>query len=99
MNSRIASNNLEMLQLHRLPGRINAQQTAVLLGFQVHDVPVLVAAKLLVPLGGPSKVAPKWFSSAEVELLRQNTRFLAKATRAVSQRWRNRNARIQSDES
>jgi len=95
----VTPNNSEILKLLRLPGRINAEQTATLLGFQLHDIPVLVAAKLIQPLGNPNQAAPKWFSSAEIESLRQDPKFLAKATRAVAQRWQKRNARIARIES
>lgn len=84
----------ELLKMPRLPGRINAEQTAALLGFQIHDIPVLVAAKLIQPLGNPTPAAPKWFSSAEIENLRLDSKFLAKATKVVSQRWQQRNSRI-----
>ena len=88
------SNDFEILKIPRLPGRINAEQTAALLGFKVHDIPVLVAAKLIQPLGNPTQAAPKWFSSAEIETLRLDSKFLAKATKTVSQRWQQRNCRI-----
>jgi hypothetical protein len=84
----------DLLKMPRLPGRINAEQTAILLGFQIHDIPVLVAAKLINPLGNPSQAAPKWFSSVEVETLRNDPKFLAKATKAISSRWQKRNKRV-----
>jgi len=84
----------DLLKMPRLPGRINAEQTATLLGFQIHDIPVLIAAKLIQPLGNPTPAAPKWFSSAEIETLRLDSKFLAKATKTVSQRWQKRNSRI-----
>jgi hypothetical protein len=84
----------DILSAPRLPGRINAEQTAALLGFQIHDIPVLVRAKLMQPLGNPSQAAPKWFSSAEVELLRHDTKFLARATKTISSNWQKRNRRI-----
>jgi hypothetical protein len=34
-----------------LPGRVNTSEAALLLGFQEHDIALLVAAKLLGPLG------------------------------------------------
>jgi hypothetical protein len=85
--------NIDLLKSPRLPGRISAEQTATLLGFQLHDIPVLVAAGLLHPLGNPTQAAPKWFSSVEIEALRQDAKFLAKATRTISLRWRKRNSR------
>jgi hypothetical protein len=89
----ITPNNTDILKLPRLPGRINAEQTAALLGFQMHDIPVLVAAKLILPLGNPSPAAPKWFSSIEIENLRLDSKFLAKATKIISANWRRKNHR------
>ena len=90
----MTSHNSEILKIPRLPGRINAEQTAALLGFQAHDIPVLVRAKLIQPLGNPSQSAPKWFSSAEIEIFRQDSKFLARATKVISLRWQNRNSRL-----
>ncbi len=39
--------------LGQLPARLTAEQTAWVLNCQAHDVPVLVAARLLKPLGTP----------------------------------------------
>jgi hypothetical protein len=89
----------DFLKMPRLPGRINAEQTAALLGFQIHDIPVLVRAKLIQPLGNPTPAAPKWFSSAEIEILRQDPKFLATATKTVSSRWQKRNKRVSSQSS
>jgi hypothetical protein len=37
------------------------EQTADLLGFQKHDIPVLVKDKLMLPLRNSAPNAPKWF--------------------------------------
>jgi len=39
--------------LGQLPARLTAEQAAWVLNCQVHDVPVLVVARLLKPLGNP----------------------------------------------
>jgi hypothetical protein len=44
---------LAFLNCRRLPGRLNLAETAVLLGFQEHDIAALISAKLLAPLGKP----------------------------------------------
>jgi hypothetical protein len=87
----ITLNKSEILTLRRLPGRIDVDQVALLLGFQPHDVPILIRHKLIVPLGNPAPCAPKWFSSAEIQLLSQDTSFLSKATRIISQHWKRKN--------
>ena len=77
----------------QLPARLNVEQTAWLLNCQPHDVPVLVAARLLKPLGNPPPNAVKFFGSAEVlELTRERT-WLAKITNAVNQHWRESTSR------
>ena len=42
---------LALLNCRRLPARLSTGETAVLLGFQEHDIAPLIAAKLLAPLG------------------------------------------------
>jgi hypothetical protein len=84
---------IECLNLYRLPARLDARQTATLLGFQVHDIPVLIAAKLLEPLGKPVPNAPKYFAACVLEDLRGNPDWLDRASRAVSRHWRAKNGR------
>jgi hypothetical protein len=45
---------------------------AKLLGFAEHDVPILMAAKRLIPLGYPAPNAPKWFAAVEILRLATN---------------------------
>jgi hypothetical protein len=45
--------------------------TAKPLGFTEHDIPILMAAGKLTPLGDPAPNAPKWF--AAVVLIRLAT--------------------------
>src|SRR6266566_3777933 len=51
-----AQEKVALLNCRRLPGRLNTSETALLLGFQEHDVAPLIAAKLLVPLGKPLRM-------------------------------------------
>ena len=69
----------------RLPGRLNAEQAASLIGCQPHDIPALVRAKLLRPLGSPTPNAVKYFSSAKLLELCVDERWLGQVTRAISQ--------------
>jgi hypothetical protein len=72
---------------------LDARQTASILGFQAHDIPVLIAARLLEPLGKPVPNAPKYFAACVLEELRCNPDWLDRASRAVSRRWREKNGR------
>ncbi len=83
----------ELLLVHRLPGRIDANQAADLLGFQPHDIPVLIRKKLLIPLGNPVSNAPKWFASLDIVHCSQDTEWLSRATRCISHYWKERNQR------
>ena len=75
-----------MLEALRLPARLNIEQVADVLGFQPHDIPFIVRAGLLKPLGGSPRNCVKYFAAFEIEQLRQDRRWLDKATKAVSRR-------------
>ena len=72
-----------------LPARLNAEQTAAVLGFQSHDIPSLVAAGLLTPLGRikKGKNTVKFFSMIEVLDKRSDPKWLSRATDAAYARF------------
>ena len=81
---------------NQLPARLEVKEVALLLGFSESDIPVLVVAGQLKPLGKPAPNAPKFFARGEIERLCQDVQWLHQATRCVSQYWkrkRDRNAR------
>lgn len=47
-----------LLLLGHLPARLTAEQAAWVLNCQPHDVPILVAARLLKPLGKRKLISP-----------------------------------------
>ena len=71
-----------------LPGRLSAPETAKLLGFAEHDIPILMATKKLTPLGDPAPNAPKWFAAIEIVRFAADKEWLSKATKEVSKYWR-----------
>jgi hypothetical protein len=75
----------------RLPARLDLPQTAQLLGFSEHDIPVLIRVRLLKPLGNPPPNGHKYFATVELERLAQDPNWLDKATRAVIQHWQGKN--------
>ena len=92
INSQQGSYKLnECLNVLRLPGRLDGRQAAAVLGFQPHDIPLLMAAKLLQPLGKPVPNAPKYFAGCVIEELRCNPDWLDRATRAVTRYWQTKN--------
>jgi hypothetical protein len=78
---------IQLLNVTRLPGRLTGEQAAPLLGFMPHDMPILVKARLLKPLGNPPQQAVKYFSSAEVEKYAKDHDWLNRATRTIYNYW------------
>lgn len=77
--------------LYRLPARLDAAQTAALLGFQPHDIPVLARLGLLKPLGRPAPNSVRYFAAVEIDSLREDREWLDKATRAIGRCWQEKN--------
>ncbi len=75
------------------PARLTVEQAAWLLGCQLHDVPILVASKLLKPLGNPPPNGIKFFATSEVLELAKDRSWLARITNTVNQHWQKKNAR------
>ena len=82
-----------LMVLGQLPARLTAEQAAWVLNCQPHDVPVLVAAKLLKPLGNPSPWSGRYFASAELLEQMKDRAWLARVTNAVSQHWQRKHAK------
>jgi hypothetical protein len=91
----IAQEKLALLNCRRLPGRLNTSETAVLLGFQEHDIAPLVAAKVLMPLGKPAPNAPKYFAAVEIVERAANAEWLSSATKVLAKHWLRKNQRNQ----
>lgn len=79
--------------LGQLPARLTAEQTAWALNCQPHDVPVLVAARLLKPLGNPQPNSVKYFAAMDILELSKDRAWLARLTTALSQHWQKKNRR------
>jgi hypothetical protein len=73
------------------PARLTVEQVAYVLNCQPHDVPVLVAARLLKPLGSPADNCAKYFPAVEIIELARDRGWLGKMTNAVYQHWRTKN--------
>ena len=82
-----------LMLLGRLPARLTAEQAAWVLNCQVHDIPALVAAKLLKPLGNPPQNGIKFFATAELLEASKDNHWLARMSVTIYQHWRKKNAR------
>lgn len=78
--------------LGQLPARLTAEQTAWAINCQPHDVPILVAARLLKPLGNPPPNTVKYFAANEVLEHAKDRAWLARVTNALNQHWQHKNA-------
>ena len=78
--------------LGRLPARLTAEQAAWVLNCPPHDVPILVAARPLKPLGNPPPNGIKFFAASELLELVKDRAWLAKVTNVLNQHWQKKNA-------
>ena len=88
---------MALLNCRRLPARVDVAQAAVLLNFGEHDIRFLLSAGLLHALGKPAPNAPKYFSARDILALAENRDWLDKATKAISNHWREKNSRQKGD--
>lgn len=77
----------------RIQARLDVPQTALLLGFSERDIPILIAAKLLEPLGKPVPNATKYFAACDIKRLAANKKWLHDATQVLYDYWRGKNDR------
>ncbi len=82
----------EFLSLSTLPARMGIAETSWFLGFSQHDITTLIAAGLLKPLGRPAVSGSKYFATNELQTLRSDARWLAKASDAVVNYWKSKNS-------
>ena len=82
----------EFLNLRRLPGSIDTEQTAMLLGIPTSAISILVSKGFLKPLGkNIAPNAPRRFASAAIIMLTQNSEEMHKMQHFISSHWRERN--------
>jgi len=79
--------------LGQLPARLTAEQSAWLLNCQVHDIPALIAAKLIKPLGNPPQNGIKFFATADLLEVSKDRHWLTRMSTTIYQHWQKKNAR------
>lgn len=78
--------------LGQLPARVTAEQAAWMLNCQSHDIPALVAGKLIKPLGNPPANGIKFFSTADLLEASKDRNWLARVSATIYQHWHKKNA-------
>ena len=98
---RIAEVMKRALDRERPPARLNAEQTADLLGFEKDDLALLARAGLLVPLGNPTANAVKYYATVDVAAFSEDRDRLDQATAIIYARNRSKfeSQKIRSPES
>ena len=89
----VTAQQAEFLGWKIVPARLDATQAAWFLGFEPQEIPMLVAAGLLKPLGHPARNSTKFFATETLEQFRRDEKWLARASDAIASYWRERNAR------
>jgi hypothetical protein len=79
------------MNLHRWPAILTREQTAWVLGFQVHEISELMRKRLLRPLGNPAANGGKYFSMVEIEELGKDRRWLGRARDVIVDFWLRKN--------
>lgn len=77
----------------QMPVRLNAEQAGWVLNCQPHDVPALIHARLLKPLGNPAANGAKYFATADILEAAKDRAWLVKMTTAINTHWQKQNAR------
>lgn len=83
----------QFLNLQRPPARLSMEEAAWYLGFLPHEIPVLMASRLLKPLGSPAVNGGKYFAAVELDRCRADATWLARASDAIVKHWRLKNSR------
>ena len=79
--------------LGQLPARLTAEQAGWVLNCQPHDIPALVNARLLKPLGNPSPNSTKYFATADVLEMLKDRGWLVKVSNTICQHWQKQNVK------
>lgn len=82
----------------QLPARLTGEQAAWMLNCQPHDIPALLNARLLKPLGNPAANGTKFFATVEVVELAKDRHWLARMTQAITRHWQKKNGVRQTQE-
>ena len=79
--------------LGQLPARLTAEQAAWVLNCRPHDIPPLIAARLLKPLGNPPANGIKYFATADLLEQIKDRNWLVRVSATICQHWQKKNAR------
>ena len=79
--------------LGQLPVRLTAEQAGWVLNCQPHDIPALIHARMLKPLGNPSANGAKYFATADLLEIAKDRPWLVRMTTTINTHWQKQNAK------
>jgi hypothetical protein len=79
--------------LGQLPVRLNAEQAGWVLNCQPHDIPALIHARMLKPLGNPSANSAKYFATADLLEIAKDRSWLVRMTTTINAHWQKQNGK------
>jgi len=77
----------------RIPGILESDEAAFLLGVPPHTIPILLGAKHLKPLGKPREKASKKFSADYIDELSHDQKWQDHAIRIIETYWTTQNSK------
>jgi len=91
------NNPITLLNLNRLPARVDYHGAGVLLHFEVVAIKALVEMGYLKPAGNLKGSEHKYFVTKTILKLADDEKWVGDATRAVSKYWSEKNGRRNGD--
>jgi hypothetical protein len=87
---------IQFLNLRRLPARLSVQQAAWVIGVRPHSIQILVSYRLLKPIGTPARNEAKFFATAYVLRLAEDYGWQDLSTATLQEHWKVKNQRRSS---
>lgn len=80
------------------PARLNVDEAGYFLGFTTKDILILCSFGVLKPLASPTVNCSKYFAWVELQKLRDDPKWLSRATITVRKYWKDKHARKTSQQ-
>ena len=89
-------NELDLFNCRRLPARLTIEQVALLLGFQVYEILILVRQGRIKSVNHQSRNSRKYFHGQYILKLAEDFDFIERASKSVAKSVRENNRRDES---
>ena len=89
-------NELDLFNCRRLPARLTIEQVALLLGFQVYEILILVRQGRIKSVNHQSRNSRKYFHGQYILKLAEDFDFIERASKSVAKSVRENNRKAES---